>query len=82
MPNDDDRRRSLLRSLQTLQTNVQEAGPAAAASYSLIGAIGLLGGLGYGLDRWLGTWPWGLVGGLLLGFVTGMYLLAKEVWRR
>lgn len=82
MPNDEGRRRSLLRSLQTLQTNVQEAGPAATVSYSLIGSIGLLGGLGYGLDRWLGTWPWGLVGGLLFGFVTGMYLLAKEVWRR
>ena len=82
MPNDEGRRRSLLRSLQTLQTNVQEAGPAATVSYSLIGSIGLLGGLGYGLDRWLGTWPWGLVGGVLFGFVTGMYLLAKEVWRR
>jgi F0F1-type ATP synthase assembly protein I len=81
MPN-DDRKRSLRESLESFQATVQRAGPAATISYSLIGAIGVLGGLGYGLDRWLGTWPWGLVGGLLFGVVTGLYLLAKEVWRR
>jgi len=68
--------------MEALQANVERAGPAAAISYSLIGAIVLLGGIGYGLDRWLGTSPWFLVGGLLFGFATGMYLLAKEVWRR
>jgi F0F1-type ATP synthase assembly protein I len=78
----DTRKRSIIRSMEGLQTTVERAGPAAAISYSLIGSIGVLGALGYGLDRWLGTWPWGLVGGLLFGVVTGMYLLAKEVWRR
>ena len=45
----NDRARSLGRSLKTLQTSVQRAGPAAAASYSLIGAILLFGGIGYGV---------------------------------
>jgi ATP synthase protein I len=81
MPSDEPKR-SVFRSIQALQTRVQDAGPAASISYSLIGSIMVLGALGYGLDRMAGTWPWGLVGGLLLGFVTGMYLLAKEVWRR
>ena len=78
----DDRPRSLNRSLQNLQATVQKAGPAATISYSLIGAIGFMGLVGYGLDSWLGTWPWLLVGGLLFGVATGFYLLAKEVWRR
>ncbi len=60
----NDRARSLGRSLRTLQNNVERAGPAAAASYSLIGSVLLFGGLGYGCDRWLGSEPWGLVGGL------------------
>ena len=78
----DDRARSLGRSLKTLQNSVLRAGPAAAASYSLIGAILLFGGLGYGCDRWFGTDPWGLVGGLMFGCVMGFYQLAKAVWRR
>jgi len=50
------------RSARALQQNVQRAGPAAGASYTLIGAIILLGGIGYGLDVWLGTSrPWFLV---------------------
>lgn len=77
-----DRARSLGRSLKTLQRSVQRAGPAAAASYSLIGAILVLGGIGYLCDRWFGSEPWGLVGGLMLGVVTGFYQLAKAVWRR
>jgi F0F1-type ATP synthase assembly protein I len=53
-----------------------------AASYALIGAILLLGGLGYFADGWLGTEPWLLLGGLLLGIVVGFYELARVVWRR
>ncbi|MEO8070490.1 MAG: AtpZ/AtpI family protein, partial [Acidobacteriota bacterium] len=67
----DDRDRLVERSLQAVQTTVERAGPAASASYGLIGAIVLLGGLGYGVDFWRGTSPWGLVCGLILGIVVG-----------
>ena len=72
----------LKRSTENLQKTAEEAGPAAGASYTLIGAIILLGGIGYAVDRWRGTSPWFLVGGLLLGIVVGMYELAKTVWRK
>jgi hypothetical protein len=72
----------LERTNRTLQSSVGSAGPAAAASYSLIGAIVVLGGLGYALDRWRGTGPWGLLGGLLLGLVVGFYQLAMTVWHK
>ena len=81
MPN-DEKLRSFTRSLRVLQHTVGQAGPAASASYSLIGAILLLGGIGYAIDSWRGTSPWFLTGGLLFGVATGMYLLAKTVWRR
>ncbi|MBI4265766.1 MAG: AtpZ/AtpI family protein [Acidobacteria bacterium] len=50
-------------------------------SYTLIGAILLLGGIGYGLDQWLETSPWFLFAGLVLGLVVGFYELAKALWR-
>jgi F0F1-type ATP synthase assembly protein I len=77
MPDDPD---FLARSLKNLQDNVRRSGPAAAASYSLIGGIVLFGGLGYALDRWRGTSPGFLLGGLLLGLVVGFYDLAKTVF--
>ena len=79
---DQDRESPLVRSTRALQNNAEQAGPAAGASYTLIGAIILLGGIGYAVDRWLGTSPWFLVGGLILGIVVGMYELAKTVWHK
>jgi F0F1-type ATP synthase assembly protein I len=70
------------RSTKALQENAERAGPAAGASYTLIGAILLLGGIGYAVDAWQGTSPWFLMAGLLLGIVVGMWELAKVVWRR
>jgi F0F1-type ATP synthase assembly protein I len=70
----------LQRATESLQETAERAGPAAGASYTLIGAIILLGGIGYGIDRWRGTSPWFLLGGLLLGIVVGMYELAKTVF--
>jgi ATP synthase protein I len=78
---DDKRGPFLERSLKAFQENIRRSGPAAAAGYSLIGAILLLGGIGYGLDVWLGTSPWILLSGLLFGLVVGFYELAKTVWR-
>lgn len=79
---DDDGGLYLARSLKYLQENIRRSGPAAAAGYTLIGAILLLGGIGYALDYWRGTSPWFLLGGLLLGIVVGFYELARTVFRR
>lgn len=40
----------------------------------LMSAVGVWTGIGWLLDRWLGTWPWLLVGGAVLGFSLGTYL--------
>ena len=79
----DDRGKSFLRrSTEQLQENAERAGSAASASYTLIGAIIVLGAIGYAIDSWRGSTPWGLVIGLLLGIAVGMWELAKTVWHR
>ena len=82
MAGKDGEKSFLERSTERLQHNAEQAGPAAGASYTLIGAILLLGGIGYAVDVWRGTSPWFLLGGLLLGIVIGMWELAKTVWRK
>lgn len=73
---------SFARSAKSLQENAARAGPAAAASYTLIGAILLLGGLGYVVDLWAGTAPLALIIGLVLGLVVGFYELVKTIWHQ
>jgi F0F1-type ATP synthase assembly protein I len=73
---------SFARSAKSLQENVARSGPAASASYTLIGAILLLGGLGYAFDAWQGTAPWGLFLGLITGIVVGLYELGKTIWNK
>jgi F0F1-type ATP synthase assembly protein I len=51
-------------------------------SYTLIGAILLLGGIGYAVDWWRGTSPWFLFGGVALGLIVGFYELARVVFKR
>jgi F0F1-type ATP synthase assembly protein I len=72
----------LSRAARRLQENAERAGPAAGASYTLIGAIIVLGAIGYAVDTWRGTSPWFLVCGLFLGVVVGMWELAKTVFHR
>ena len=72
---------NLARSARALQDQAEQAGPAAGAGYTLIGAIILLGGIGFAVDRWQGGEShWYLLGGLLLGIIVGMYELAKTVF--
>lgn len=61
--------------------SIRGSGQAAAVSYTLIGAIILLGGIGYAIDEWGGTSPWFLFGGLILGLIVGFYELARTLWR-
>jgi F0F1-type ATP synthase assembly protein I len=75
----DDDRSFLQRTAESFQENVARSGPAAAASYGLVGAILFCGGVGYAIDAWRGTSPWFLVGGLLLGIVVGFYELVRTV---
>jgi F0F1-type ATP synthase assembly protein I len=70
------------RSSRILEENITRSGSVIAASYTLVGAILLLGGIGYAVDHWRGTAPWFLLTGLLLGIVVGFYELAKTVYRR
>ena len=79
---DDERGSPLERSLEAFQETVRKSGPAATSSYTLVGAILLLGGIGYAVDAWWGTKPWFLFVGLMLGLVVGFYELAKAVWKR
>ena len=76
----DDRGVFIQRSARSFQENLARAGPVAGASYTLIGAILLLGGIGFAIDAWRGTSHWFLLGGLLLGLVVGFYELAMTVW--
>jgi F0F1-type ATP synthase assembly protein I len=73
---------SFSRSTRSFQENVEKSGSAAGASYTLIGAIILLGGLGYAIDRWRDTSPWFLLGGLIAGLIVGFYELARTVWHK
>ncbi|HEV3215965.1 MAG TPA: AtpZ/AtpI family protein [Vicinamibacterales bacterium] len=82
MPENENGKDFLARSAQSLQDNVRRSGSVAGASYTLIGAIILLGGIGYAVDQWRGTAPWFLLGGLLLGMAVGFYELAKTVWHK
>jgi ATP synthase protein I len=51
----------------------RKSGMAYAAAFSLFAAVvsGMI--LGWLLDRWLGTRPWLLVAGIILGSVAGFY---------
>jgi F0F1-type ATP synthase assembly protein I len=84
MSDDKEKRREifLAKSLRSLQENVRNSGPAAAAGYTLIGSILLLGGIGYAIDAWRGTSPWFLLSGLLLGLIVGFLELAKIIWNK
>jgi F0F1-type ATP synthase assembly protein I len=64
---------------KALQDSLDENEPRIMASYALLGAIVLLGAIGYGIDRWLGTSPWCLLAGLIVGIVWGFSNLVRTL---
>jgi ATP synthase protein I len=55
------------------QSENQKSGLAYAAALSLFFTVATLLGLGWVLDRWLGTSPWLLVAGIVVGSALGLY---------
>ena len=51
----------------------QKSGIAYAAAFSLFIAVASFLAVGWILDRWLGTRPWLLVAGIVLGSAAGFY---------
>jgi len=51
----------------------RKAGFAYAAGFTVFASVIAGAGFGYLLDRWLGTQPWCLVGGLVLGSAAGLF---------
>jgi ATP synthase protein I len=55
------------------QEGNRKSGVAYAAALSLFFSVAGLCGVGWALDRWLGTKPWLLVVGIVLGAIVGFY---------
>ena len=51
----------------------RKTGIAYAAAFTLFASVAGFCGFGWALDRWLGTSPWLLVVGLVLGAAAGFY---------
>ncbi|HMF57138.1 MAG TPA: AtpZ/AtpI family protein [Pyrinomonadaceae bacterium] len=51
----------------------RRSGLAYAAALTLFFSVLIFFGLGWFLDRWLGTSPWMVVGGIVLGACVGFY---------
>ncbi len=51
----------------------RKTGIAYAAAFSLFASVVAFLGVGWLLDRWLGTRPWFLVAGIVVGAIAGFY---------
>ena len=62
------------------QKIVQKSGPAASASYMLVASVLILTLLGWYVDNVKDTSPVGVLLGLGLGLLLGVYHLARTIW--
>jgi F0F1-type ATP synthase assembly protein I len=67
---------------KSLKENLDRGEPVIVASYSIVGAILLLGGAGYLVDRWLETLPWFSLAGVSVGLCVAFYALIRAARRR
>lgn len=68
------------KSFAYFQKILQQSGPAATASYTLIASVLILTLLGWYVDRIKETSPTGVLLGLGLGLLSGFYHLARAIW--
>ena len=55
----------------------RKSGLAYAAALSLFFSIAVFLGIGWALDQWLGTKPWLLVAGIVVGSAIGFYQMVR-----
>jgi F0F1-type ATP synthase assembly protein I len=77
MPNKSES--SVYAANESMQKNLDRSEPVILAAYGVIGAILLFGGGGYALDLWLGTQPWFLLAGVVVGLGAAFYSLFRAV---
>ena len=54
------------------QTN-RKSGYAYAAGLTLFASVAVCCGMGWFVDKWFGTAPWFLIGGIVLGSAVGLF---------
>ena len=59
------------------EETARKSGIAYGAAISLFVAVATFLALGWLVDRWLGTQPWFLVGGIVLGAAAGFYQFVR-----
>lgn len=59
------------------QETARKSGIAYGAAISLFAAVAAFLAVGWMLDRWLGTRPWLLVAGIVLGSAAGFYQFVR-----
>ena len=64
---------------EQIAASYRTAGPYIDASWQLAGAVGLWSLVGYFADKKLGTGPWLLVAGAVLGMALGFYLFFRAL---
>jgi ATP synthase protein I len=55
------------------QDENRKSGFAYAAGIALFASVVTFCAVGYFLDRWLGTQPWFLIGGIVIGSAAGLF---------
>ena len=63
------------------QETARKSGIAYGAAFTLFTSVAAFLGLGYLIDRWLGTQPWFLVGGIVIGAAAGFYQFVRMTSR-
>ncbi|HLV60637.1 MAG TPA: AtpZ/AtpI family protein [Fredinandcohnia sp.] len=80
MPNDrDEKKPDGTEGLSNFAKAMRDAEPYLQAGWSLAGSVALGAVVGYLADRKLGTAPWILVVGSLLGLAAGLYSLFRTI---
>ena len=70
---------------ETLAENVRRSGLAWSAGVAFFAAVVFMMILGWGADVLLGTSPWGIVGGIILGSVIGFvqfFRLTSQIFKK